>query len=57
MTTMHAPRQLSSQPLAGTVAAGVASGFAGTFTAVLTFSVLLAALGVLSISRFAGGAR
>lgn len=39
------------------VGVGVLSGCAGTFTAVLTFCVLLAALGVLAISRFAGGAR
>jgi MFS family permease len=41
------------------VGAGVLSGFTGTFPAVLTFSILLAALSLFSISRFAavGGAR
>jgi MFS family permease len=40
------------------VGVGVLAGFTGTFTAVLTFSVLVAALGLLSISRFvARGAR
>jgi MFS family permease len=39
------------------VGVGVLSGFTGTFTAVLTFSVLLAALGLFSISRFVRGAR
>lgn len=34
------------------VGVGVLAGFTGTFTAVLTFSVLLAALGLFSISRF-----
>jgi hypothetical protein len=37
------------------VGVGVLSGFTGTFPAVLTFSVLLVALGVFSISRFATG--
>jgi len=37
------------------VGVGVLAGFAWTFSAVLTFSVLLGALGLLSISRFAGG--
>jgi hypothetical protein len=32
---------------------GVLSGFTGTFPAVLTFSILLAALSLFSISRFA----
>jgi MFS family permease len=36
------------------VGVGVLSGFTGTFPAVLTFSILLAALSVFSISRFAG---
>jgi len=35
------------------VGVGVLSGFTGTFTAVLTFSILLAVLGAFSISRFA----
>jgi MFS family permease len=39
------------------VGVGVLSGFTGTFTAVLTFSVLLAALGLLAIARFVRGAR
>lgn len=39
------------------VGVGVLSGLTGTFTAVLTFSVLLAALGLLSISRFSRGGR
>jgi|SRR5271165_176222 len=42
------------------VGVGVLSGFTGTFPAVLTFSILLAALSLFSISRFAtpvGGAR
>jgi MFS family permease len=34
------------------VGVGVLAGFTGTFAAVLTFSVLLAALGLFSISRF-----
>jgi MFS family permease len=39
------------------VGVGVLSAFTGTFPAVLTFSVLLAALGLFSISRFVGGAQ
>jgi MFS family permease len=39
------------------VGMGVLSEFTGTFTAVLIFSVLLAALGLFSVSRFARGAR
>jgi MFS family permease len=41
------------------VGVGVLSSFTGTFPAVLTFSILLAALGLFSISRFAAirGAR
>jgi MFS family permease len=35
------------------VGVGVLSGFTGTFTAVLTFSALLAVLGAFSVSRFA----
>jgi hypothetical protein len=35
------------------VGAGVISGFTGTFTAVLIFSILLAVLCLFSISRFA----
>ena len=38
------------------VGVGVLSGFTGTFTAVLVFSILLAALCLYSISRFARGA-
>jgi MFS family permease len=36
------------------VGVGVLSGFTGTFAAVLVFSILLAALSLFSISRFAG---
>jgi MFS family permease len=39
------------------VGVGVLSAFTGTFPAVLTFSVLLAALGLFSISRFVRGAQ
>jgi hypothetical protein len=44
------------------VGVGVLSGFTGTFTAVLTFSILLAVLCLSAIGRFAraasaGGAR
>jgi MFS family permease len=39
------------------VGVGVLSAFTGTFPAVLTFSVLLTALGLFSISRFVGGAQ
>jgi MFS family permease len=39
------------------VGMGVLSEFTGTFTAVLIFSVLLAALGLFAVSRFARGAR
>jgi MFS family permease len=39
------------------VGVGVLSAFTGTFPAVLSFSVLLAALGLFSISRFVGGAQ
>jgi MFS family permease len=39
------------------VGVGVLSGFTGPFTAVLTFSALLAALGLVSISRLARGER
>jgi len=41
-------------PVAGV---GVLSEFTGTFPAVLTFSILLAALCLFSVSRFARGAR
>ncbi len=36
------------------VGVGVLAGFTGTFAAVLVFSILLAALSLFSISRFAG---
>ena len=42
------------------VGVGVLSGFTGTFPAVLTFSILLAALSLFAISRFVtrvGGVR
>ena len=39
------------------VGVGVLSAFTGTFPAVLTFSVLLAVLGLFSISRFVRGAQ
>jgi hypothetical protein len=63
MTAMQAPRQMSSRPLPGQSPPNerrrpaVPRRMAFWLLALVTFSVLLAALGLFSISRFAGGAK
>jgi hypothetical protein len=64
MTAMQAPRQMSSRPLIGQPppngrrrqAVSRRTAF-WLLARVLTFSVLLAALGLFSISRFVRGAQ
>ena len=64
MTLTHAPRQVSSRAVTGQPPPSRRGGAAAPrrtafwlLAAVLIFSVLLAALGLFSVSRFARGAR